>query len=663
MLSINTNLSSLIAQGSMKSSTNKLSQAIERMTTGFKINHAKDNAANYSISTNMTTKIGAYNVAEDNAAMGLDLISTAEGTLSQIEDKLQRLRALQEQASNGTYGEQSLNAINAEVNALVDEINRLYSTAEYNGIKLFGAEGSSPIAIFATPRASSSAGFIQQIARRNTASMTAFSEVDENTALIDGTYSISTAEELAKLATMTNNGLISAGDEFVLADNIDLSAYSNWTPIGNSSIVFSGIFDGNGYVVSGLTTNANFAGLFYQVDGCIKNLGIENAVVISTASAGAAGILTGMLVSSGVVSNCYATGSVTSNGYAAGGLVGLAGGNGSGGVTISSSWTNAEVLCYGGDGVADNVNGNAGGLLGGAFYTSINIDNCYAKGSVEANDVAGGLVGWNQYFDSGDSISNCYSLTELFGGAATADLLYCSQKVLASNVSNCYYLASGANTPIISSESCSATATSKTLIQLEAMLPTLYAATGNDIPETPGATGGSGSGGGTDPDPDTPDGGGSGSGGCTGGAGGTGTNNPSFTPPSYAPDTIILQIGASSDWASQVGVSTKFSLLGVDDLRMIGLDLTTDYLGQIDDMLELVSEKQTHFGATSNRLASVLEEITIQRDNLVSSRSTIRDADIAEVSSHYIQQQILQQASATLLVTANQSPSIALQLI
>ena len=90
MLTINTNLSSLIAQSSMKSSTNKLNQAIERMTTGFKINHAKDNAANYSIATNMTTKIGAYNVAEDNAAMGLDLISTAEGTLDQIQDKLQR---------------------------------------------------------------------------------------------------------------------------------------------------------------------------------------------------------------------------------------------------------------------------------------------------------------------------------------------------------------------------------------------------------------------------------------------------------------------------------------------------------------------------------------------------------------------------------------------
>ena len=137
MLSINTNLSSLIAQNSMQTSTNKLNQAIERMTTGFKINHAKDNAANYSISTNQTTRIGAYQVAEDNALMGMDMLVTAEETLAQIESKLVRLRALQEQASNGTYGKVSLDAINSEVNALVAEAERLYATAEYNGVKLF----------------------------------------------------------------------------------------------------------------------------------------------------------------------------------------------------------------------------------------------------------------------------------------------------------------------------------------------------------------------------------------------------------------------------------------------------------------------------------------------------------------------------------------------
>ena len=112
MVSINTNLSSLIAQNSLKSSTNKLNTAVERMSTGYKINHAKDNAANYSISTNMTTKIGAYMVAEDNALQGLDMINTASESLSLIEDKLMRLRALATQASNDTYGVQSKQAIN-----------------------------------------------------------------------------------------------------------------------------------------------------------------------------------------------------------------------------------------------------------------------------------------------------------------------------------------------------------------------------------------------------------------------------------------------------------------------------------------------------------------------------------------------------------------------
>ena len=86
-------------------------------------------------------------------------------------------------------------------------------------------------------------------------------------------------------------------------------------------------------------------------------------------------------------------------------------------------------------------------------------------------------------------------------------------------------------------------------------------------------------------------------------------------------------------------------------------------MGAIDDFIDVLSAKETELGAVSNRLESVLDEIEIQYNNLASSRSTIHDADIAEVSSEYIKMQILQQASSTLLATANQTPSIALQLI
>ena len=144
MLSINTNLSSLIAQNSMKESTNKLNQAIERMTTGAKINHAKDNAANYSIATNMTTKMNAYMVAQDNVAMGLDMVATISENLDLVNNHVKRIRDLAEQAANGTYGEQTIKAIQAEIDSRLAEISRLRSTTEFNGIKLFESEQATP---------------------------------------------------------------------------------------------------------------------------------------------------------------------------------------------------------------------------------------------------------------------------------------------------------------------------------------------------------------------------------------------------------------------------------------------------------------------------------------------------------------------------------------
>ena len=176
---------------------------------------------------------------------------------------------------------------------------------------------------------------------------------------------------------------------------------------------------------------------------------------------------------------------------------------------------------------------------------------------------------------------------------------------------------------------------------------------------------GGNTGGGTKP-PTDPDGGnntGSGGSGNQGGNNGNGGGNTGgISPITPAPDSIIFQVGIDSDWSSQIGISTSFELTGLDELRNIGID-DKDYLSQIDNLLSTVNAKQTEFGAAENRLMSVLEEISIHYDNLVSSRSTLRDADIAEVSSEYIRQQILQQASATLLSTANQTPAIALQLI
>ena len=602
----------------MKSSTNKLNQAIERMTTGFKINHAKDNAANYSISTNMTTKIGAYNVAEDNAAMGLDLISTAEGTLSQIEDKLQRLRALAEQASNGTYGEQSLNAINAEANALVDEINRLYSTAEYNGIKMFGHKATNQVGVTAA-NAMSHASVTENCFMLNPVSYTNAEVKDmvTMTEFINGTvsdtneYSISTAEELELLATFVNAGNDTSGLTFVLGADIDLSL-KNWIPIGNISSRFTGVIDGNGHIVKNLTidSTSNQQGLFGATGSSseIKNLGLESVNIKSEG-----GNVASLVGSSNttIISNCFAKGVVTALGNV-GGLVGQGTYT-----TIQNCYTDVLVTETGGR--------RAAGLIG-KYINDDPIVNCYTLGNVVGTDFVGGICGSAEAATFGGAgmvvrLKNCYSTGNVSGANINSDvgglIGYRDElEIVLADAINSYSMAVGNGTGSSLDKSDDWDGT-------QFVHNTTFSSNNESIIET---------------------------------------NNDNVII-TVEDEKLYLQIGVYANASSQIGVNTSFVLANVDDLRMIGLDLTIDYLTQIDDMLGLVSEKQTHFGATSNRLESVLEEITIQRDNLVSSRSTIRDADIAEVSSYYIQQQILQQASATLLATANQSPSIALQLI
>ena len=146
-LTINTNLSSMIVQSNLAKSTSQLNNAIERMTTGYKINHASDNAAGYSIARNWEAKLGSLDVAADNAATGADMLSTLESHYSLISKHLQRVRDLTEQAANGTYGSDSLKAINSEITARLEEVDRIAANCEFNGINMMDGSQTKDINI------------------------------------------------------------------------------------------------------------------------------------------------------------------------------------------------------------------------------------------------------------------------------------------------------------------------------------------------------------------------------------------------------------------------------------------------------------------------------------------------------------------------------------
>ena len=143
-ITINTNLASLTAQKNLSNATSGMNKAMERLSTGYKINSGADDAAGYSVSTLMEAQISGYDVAESNATMGLSLLDTAEGVLDIVAQYLQRIRDLTEQAANGTYGTSSMNAIKTEVLQRMEEINRLCQVIDFNGIQLL--DGTSTAA-------------------------------------------------------------------------------------------------------------------------------------------------------------------------------------------------------------------------------------------------------------------------------------------------------------------------------------------------------------------------------------------------------------------------------------------------------------------------------------------------------------------------------------
>ena len=136
MTVINTNLSAIAAQNSLRTSALNQTTAMERLSSGIRINSAKDDAAGLAISTRMTANIRGLSAAIRNANDGISLTQTAEGALSSIGDNLQRIRELAVQSANTGNNESDRGALNTEARQLVSEIDRIANNSQFNGIKL-----------------------------------------------------------------------------------------------------------------------------------------------------------------------------------------------------------------------------------------------------------------------------------------------------------------------------------------------------------------------------------------------------------------------------------------------------------------------------------------------------------------------------------------------
>ena len=181
---INTNVGSLTAQRNLSASQASLSQSMQRLSSGLRINSAKDDAAGLAIAERMNAQVRGMNVAIRNANDGISLAQTAEGALSKVGDALQRMRELAVQSRNATNSSSDKDSLNKEFGQLQSEITRVLGGTSFNGKKVLGTDATTMTFQIG---ANTTADDTVQLTSENMTANSDITAVTGSTAVIDAT--------------------------------------------------------------------------------------------------------------------------------------------------------------------------------------------------------------------------------------------------------------------------------------------------------------------------------------------------------------------------------------------------------------------------------------------------------------------------------------------
>lgn len=635
-INIQTNINLLRFMGSSYKTGLNLATSLKRLSSGIRINSASDDAAGLSLSQQMTMRTNANNIAKNNTQTGIAMLNTADSALSGMVTSLQRMRDLAVQSANGVYSDEERAMLQKEVGQLSEDISQNYNSAKFGSKKLF--EGSSFSGIKA----------IEQLTATQIA------------ASYDANHTITSA------ADFTSKITDDIGGNFILAADIDLSSL----PTDSDSIIggnFTGQLDGNGYKVSNFHIDTGGAaidniGLFSQLSGTIKNLGVENFTVSATSSNWTGGLV-GQSVG-GTIDNCYSKGQVTgqnrtgllvgfnnagnvSNSWSSGSVAGGSGGFSAGGLIGANSNGATTANCYSTASASLGMEGySVGGLIGSNMNGST-ISNCYATGDASiatggaGSNNAGGLVGYNW---NGAIIENSYSTGNASADWNVGGLAGCN--ATGSSIANSY--TTGNVTSYATTQYGGLTgyndASDSNSYYKNNMSFDAAGGTGIDANVSPPPTSGW--------DTNLWD--------LSGGEPRLKTFDAAVTAVS---NITNLQVGTDGDTNSQIAVDLGFSLGNIDfDISTQGSAVNA--IDLIEETMERINSKRSDLGANVNRLQGAISSQDNRLINYSNANSTIKDSDIAAESAQLVKNQIIQNAASSLFSQAkNLDRDLAMQLL
>ncbi|MEG5692580.1 FliC/FljB family flagellin [Enterobacter quasihormaechei] len=223
---INTNSLSLITQNNINKNQSALSSSIERLSSGLRINSAKDDAAGQAISNRFTSNIKGLTQAARNANDGISLAQTTEGALSEINNNLQRIRELTVQSQTGTNSESDLSSIQKEISSRMEEINRVSEQTQFNGVNVLAKDGTMKIQVGANDGQTISID-LKQI-NSETLKLTSFDITKSATSVPAGaTTKVTNAITDTSGGSLTNLKVVTDGTDKFVTDGTNFYATSD----------------------------------------------------------------------------------------------------------------------------------------------------------------------------------------------------------------------------------------------------------------------------------------------------------------------------------------------------------------------------------------------------------------------------------------------------
>lgn len=606
---INTNVASLNAQRNLNSSQNSLASSLQRLSSGLRINSAKDDAAGLAISDRMTSQIRGLNQAVRNANDGISLAQTAEGAMTEIGNNLQRIRELTIQSANSTNSSSDRAALNSEVQQRLAEIQRVATSTQFNGTSLL--DGTFSNAQFQIG-ANANQTINMTVAGATTSSLGAFqasSSAVTSAALTGADFSINGISIGASVATTAAGFTDSSAGAKAAAINAK-TAETGVTATANTSLTGSAPVSGAALANGALKINGVSVGSIASSASAVtqgQNAATEiNKLSSQTGVAATVNMTTGALTLASTEGRDIKLESSAGTAQAATDIFNAIGLDVSTGANPTGN--NSQVITIANSFDADNSSTN--GLTVGDYVTIDEIDYQFVT---DANNVTAGKVAV-VVTDSDTAISQANALrgaingqyalgnTTVTASGTTADITLTQTKLGNETVG--YVENTG------QSNASAVTAAAET--------------TGTD---------------------------------ATFAAGGVTTKgtlklssaeNFSFS----GSQTAALGLSSSSPTLAQLSSVSIDSIEGANNAINI-----------LDGALAQVNSQRAALGAYQNRFESTIANLSTTSENLSASRGRILDADFAAETANLTRGQILQQAGTAMLAQANSLPQNVLSLL